>query len=201
MTDRTRERVQALSPPARGNKLPVATLGVLAITGLVTGLQFIFPQLLFWLERTPSAFAQHQWWRLITPLFVHSGGWRQIAFNFPAILIVGIVAERVWGSGRWLILYFACGLIGEIAGYAWQPLGAGASVAGAGLLGSLAIWLLYKGKVAQAYFGGAVILIGAVILVFFRDIHGPPILAGACIGFAMFKAGANEPERPTILTR
>jgi membrane associated rhomboid family serine protease len=182
------------------NNLPVATLGVLAITGIVTGMQFFFPQLLPSVQRTPSAFAQHQWWRLITPLFVHSDGWRQIAFNFPAILIVGILAERVWGSRRWLILYFACGLIGELAGYAWRPYGAGASVAGAGLLGSLAAWLLYKGRPAQAYFGGAVILLGAVALVFARDIHGPPILAGACIGFAMFKAGENERQRRTIVT-
>ncbi len=200
MTDRTPKRIQTLSQPARGSKLPLATLSVLAITGVVTGMQFVFPQLLFWLGRNPSAFAQHQWWRLITPLFVHSDGWRQIAFNFPAILIVGILAERVWGSRRWLILYFACGLIGELAGYAWQPYGAGASVAGAGLLGSLAMWLFYKGKVAQTYFGGAVILIGAVILVFFRDIHGPPVLAGACIAFAMIKAGVNERQRRTIVT-
>jgi len=181
-------------------KLPIATLIVLAITGIVTGMQFVFPQLLFWLERNPSVFDQRQWWRLITPLFVHSGGWRQIAFNFPVILIVGILAERVWGSWRWLILYFVCGLIGELVACAWQPYGAGASVAGGGLLGSLAMWLLYKGRVVQAYLGGTVILIGAVALVFVRDIHGPPILAGACIGFAMSKARGNGRHRPTIVT-
>ena len=121
-----------------------ATISVLVVTAIVTGLQFVFPQLLQNLQRTPSALPEHQWWRLITPLFVHSDGWRQIAFNFPAILIVGVMVERIFGSRRWLVLYFACGLLGEIAGYVWQPFGAGASVAGAGLLGGLAAWLLLK---------------------------------------------------------
>ncbi|MGD0227225.1 MAG: rhomboid family intramembrane serine protease [Terriglobia bacterium] len=176
----------------RSNNQPIATLYVLSITGIVTGLQFGFPQLLPCLERTPSAFAQHQWWRLVTPLFVHDEGWRQIAFNFLSILIVGILAERLWGSRRWLVLYFASGLIGELAGYAWKPLGAGASVAGAGLLGSLAPGSLYKGKLMRARFGGAVILLAAAVLLFSHDLHGPPILAGACLASAMFKAEASK---------
>jgi len=165
-------------------KYPVATISVLAATGLITGLQFVFPQLLQNLERTPSALREHEWWRLVTPLFVHSGGWRQIAFNFPAIVVVGVIVERVFGSYNWLILYFGCGFVGELAGYAWQPFGAGASVAGAGLLGGLAVSLLLK-PVLQARVGAAFVLAGAVILVFLRDIHGPPVLAGAAIAFAI----------------
>lgn len=166
-------------------RFPIATVTVLLVTAVVTGLQFVFPALLPALERTPTALARHDWWRLITPLFVHSDGWRQIAFNFSAILVVGVLAERLWGSVRWLAVYFICGEIGEIAGYAWQPSGAGASIAGAGLLGSLAAWLLLGPKAVQARIGGALILAGAVALTCFRDIHGPPLLAGALFGFAM----------------
>jgi rhomboid protease GluP len=176
-------------------QLPVATISVLMITGVITSLQFVVPRLLPLLERTPTALAQHEWWRLVTPLFVHSDGWRQIAFNFPAILVVGILAERAWGSRRWLTIYFVCGLIGEIAGYAWKPFGAGASVAGAGLLGSLAAWLLDRRRAVQARIGGAVILLGATLLVFFRDLHGPPILAGALLGFAMPRMDENAGRR------
>jgi rhomboid protease GluP len=167
------------------NRMPVATISVLAVTGILTALEFVDPSLLPLLQRTPSALALHQWWRLFTPLFVHSDGPRQIAFNFPAILIVGTLVERIFGPWQWLVIYFTCGLVGEVAGYAWQPSGAGASVAGAGLLGSLALWLLYDRKAIQAKIGGAIILIGALILVYHRDIHGPPILAGALIAFAM----------------
>jgi membrane associated rhomboid family serine protease len=166
-------------------KQPVATVTVLTVTGIVTALQFVFPPLLPLLQRTPSALALHQWWRLFTSLFVHADGLRQIAFNFSAILIVGILVERIFGHLRWLLIYFTCGLVGQFFGYAWQPSGAGASVAGAGLLGSLAFWLLHNGKVVQLKIGGAIILLGALILVYYRDIHGPPILAGALIAFAL----------------
>ena len=173
-------------------KPPIATLAVLSITGVVTGLQFVYRPLLACLERTPAIFSQHQWWRLVTPLFVHDEGWVQIAFNFPSILIVGTLAERIWGSRRWLAVYFICGLVGELAGCAWKPFGAGASLAGAGLLGSLAPWLLYKVELMRAKFGAAVILLGAAVLTFFHDLHGPPILVGACFAFAMLKAQPSE---------
>ena len=58
--------------------------------------------------------------------------------------IVGCIVERIYGPWRWLLFYLAAGLTGEIAGYAWQPQGAGASVAGAGLLGALLTWLVGK---------------------------------------------------------
>jgi len=172
----------------RSKQYPVTTTSVLAATGVLTGLQFAFPEILSVLERTPSAIRKHQWWRLITPLFVHPEGWRQIAFNFTAILVVGVLVERLFGSWRWLVLYFVSGISGEIAGYAWQPMGAGASVAGAGLLGALAVWLMLENRSPKAATGGAFILVGAAILTFARDLHGPPIMIGACMGWAMLRA-------------
>lgn len=177
-------------------KPPLATLSVLALTGIITGLQFAYPQVLTSLERSPSALAQHEYWRLISPLVVHAEGWPQIAFNFTAILIVGTIVERMLGPWRWLLVYFTCGFIGEIAGYAWKPHGAGASVAGAGLLGALGVWLLYLGarKKLRAYFGGAFILVGALALTGMRDLHGPPILAGAALGFFFLRTAKRNAE-------
>jgi rhomboid protease GluP len=168
------------------NKPPLTTILVLAITGLTTSLQLASPRILALLERVPDALARHQWWRLVTPLFVHADGLRQIAFNFTAILIVGVIVERIFGSRLWLLIYFVSGIVGEIAGFVWQPQGAGASVAGAGLLGALAAWLLLINKRPQAIFGAAVILLGAIALTAIRDLHGPPILTGACIAAAAF---------------
>ena len=48
----------------------------------------------------------------------------QIAFNFTAIAIVGTIVERIFGTGRWVILYFVAGIIGQIAGLYWKPTGA-----------------------------------------------------------------------------
>jgi rhomboid protease GluP len=162
-------------------RLPIATISILFVTGTTTGLQFIFPTILPALERTPNALAHHEWWRLVTPLLVHSDGWRQIAFNFLAILVVGVIVERIFGSVRLLVLYGTCGFIGEICGYAWQPTGAGASIAGAGLLGALAFWMIAQNRTPQGRVGGVLILAGAMVLVLFKNIHGPPLIAGACL--------------------
>jgi membrane associated rhomboid family serine protease len=160
---------------------PIATIAILIVTGILTGLQFVFPPILPALERTPTALAQHEWWRLVTPLLVHSDGWKQIAFNFPAILVVGVWVERIFGSGWLLLMYGVCGFVGEICGYAWQASGAGASIAGAGLLGALAFWLIAENRTLRGKVGGALILAGAITLVLLKNIHGPPVIAGACI--------------------
>ncbi len=133
------------------------------------------------------AIKHHQWWRLVTPLFVHPEGWRQIAFNFSSILVLGLLMEPVLGRWRWLVLYFASGFTGEIAGYLWQPVGGGASVAGAGLLGAVAFWLILENRSTQAAIGGAAILLGGTILIIIRDIHGPPIIVGAFLAWALLK--------------
>jgi len=167
---------------------PVLTISVLVVTGTFTALQFAYPPLLAALRRTPDVFSQHEWWRLITPILVHDGGWRQIAFNFSATLIAGWIVERLYSRGQWLVLYFLGALAGEFAGLAWQPYGAGNSVAGAGLLGGIAVWLLTL-KVTQARLGAVVLLGGALVLTVLRDLHGPPFLAGACMGAAMLRRG------------
>lgn len=137
----------------------------------------------------------HEWWRLLTPLLVHADGWKQIAFNFPAILIVGTLVERVVGFWQLVLVYLISGIVGEIAGLAWEPFGAGASVAGAGLLGALALLLAARNKSFPAVFGAIVILGGATILTIAKDIHGPPILVGALLTALSVKRVASP--RPT----
>jgi len=48
--------------------------------------------------------------------------------------------------------------------------------------------------------GGAIILVGGTVLVFVKDLHGPPILAGAFMAWAMRKkmnfSLRHRPERP-----
>jgi membrane associated rhomboid family serine protease len=173
------------------NKFPAATLSILFITGIVTGLQFVYPQVLSGLQRTPTALANREWWRLMTPLLVQNEGWRQVAINFPGLLVIGTLTERVFGSARVLVMYLVCGFVGEIAGYAWQPSGAGSSVAIAGLLGALASYMVGERRPAPMRTGGVVILTGGLILTCFRDLHGPPVLAGACLAFVMSKGPRN----------
>ena len=78
------------------------------------------------LWRDPDALAAGQWWRLVTALFVQNDLWWQIVIVFALIAGIGAFAERVYGPGRWLLLYFGCGVVGQGFGFRWQPYDAGA---------------------------------------------------------------------------
>lgn len=125
-------------------RLPIVTLAVFTVTELCNVLQIFFPQLLGVLRRDPAALQAGQWWRLVTPLLVQSDGWWAAAYVALGILLAGIVVERIYGRLRWLLLYLGGGLVGEVAGYAWDPHGAGSSVGVFGLLGGLLVYACWK---------------------------------------------------------
>ncbi len=116
-------------PPTRKSNFPATTLFLLVAIGIPSILQFFFPALLTTLQRDYERFLNGDWWRLISPLFVQDGGIIGTIFNLISLALVGSVAERIW-SGRWMLLVFLVGgIFGEIVGFAWQPIGAGNSVA------------------------------------------------------------------------
>jgi rhomboid protease GluP len=179
-------------------KLPKLTASVLLLTGLLTGLQFVIPGLLGALQRTPMTRSSHEWWRLITPFFINRGTWKEITFNLVSLAIVGTIAERVWGRRRWLAFYLLGGFVGESAGLAWKPDGAGSSVATCGLLGALSVWMLFRLKTWPARFGAMFIILGALALTAIRDLHGPPLLAGACLaGVILWRESPRQKPEPT----
>jgi membrane associated rhomboid family serine protease len=59
----------------------------------------------FWFPRN-EYFA---WWQLVTYMFMH-GGIAHIFFNMFALVSFGLLLERQWGSGRFLLFYFLCGI-------------------------------------------------------------------------------------------
>jgi membrane associated rhomboid family serine protease len=63
-----------------------------------------------------NLFALHTWqsplfkpWQFITYMFLH-GSIGHIFFNMYALWLFGSVLENLWGSKRFLIFYFVCGL-------------------------------------------------------------------------------------------
>lgn len=164
-------------------RIPVATIAILVVTVILTGLQFVYPQVLDTLRRNPTALAAGEWWRMVTPLFVHSDGWLQILFNLIGIIVAAPFVERFYGSLYFLVLYFIPGLVGEITGYMWEPTGAGASVGLAGLVGSIFALALWKPAPFPPLTRilGAVGLLAALLLTLLSNHHGPPLLAGALL--------------------
>jgi membrane associated rhomboid family serine protease len=173
------------NPPPRS--IPIATIVVLSLTAIVSIVQFYQPGLLDLLGRRPGALAAREWWRLVTPLFVHSAGWPHLLLNVAWIAFVGTVVERRLGKCRWLILYFAPGSIGEVIALRWKPHGGGASLGGSGLVGALCAWLLVGAAHLpwRIRIWGPLGLAVALVLAFRQEIHGPPMLIGAGLAALM----------------
>lgn len=116
---------------------PVLTIVGLLLIAVFMVLQAVEPFVLAALRRDLPAVQAGEWWRLLSPLLVQSDGWPQFAFNFAGLAILGAAIERRCGRWWWLALVLAGAAAGEAAGYAWDPHGAGSSVAVCGLLGGL----------------------------------------------------------------
>lgn len=84
--------------------------------------------------------AQGQYWRLITATFLHAN-LIHIFFNGYALFALGPESERIYGTGRFLALYFLAGLGGSVASYLFSPApSVGASGAIFGLIGGLGVF-------------------------------------------------------------
>jgi len=86
---------------------------------------------------------QGEWWRFVMPIFLHVGI-LHFAMNTMVLLDFGPRVESTYGSPRFLFIYIATGIFGNVASVVWNlywsrgyGLGAGASGALCGLLGVL----------------------------------------------------------------
>jgi hypothetical protein len=126
---------------------------------------------------------------------VHSDGWSQIVADFAGIAIVGPVVERRFGSLRWLTLYFVAGLSAEIISYAWEPYGAGSSIALCGLIGGLFADLIRRRRLVWPI--ALMYALGLVAALIGLDLGGSiaaaigGVIAGSVLGLLVRR---NTPE-------
>jgi membrane associated rhomboid family serine protease len=166
---------------------PWTTLLITVAIGLPTTLQFFFPRILLMLRRDAAAFWAGEWWRVITPLFVQDGGVTGSVFNLVSLLVVGSIAEFLWGSRRWLILFFLGGVASEAVSLAWQPIGAGNSVANFCLAASVAVVCLAYKPLRLERLGAGLTLGAGLWLLVLRNNHGAAIAVGAIIGWVLIR--------------
>src|SRR5512147_2726565 len=128
----------------RAFRTPQTTLFLLLLIAIPTTLQFFFPVLLPLFERNTARFLSGEWWRIITPIFFQDGGISGAIFNLVSLALVGFVAEQYWDSRNMLMIFFAGGIVGNLIGLAWQPIGAGNSGANFSLAASMALICLLR---------------------------------------------------------
>jgi rhomboid protease GluP len=83
-----------------------------------------------------SVFEQHQWWRLITAMFLH-GGLIHIGFNMMSLMQFGPALEELYGSPRFLFLYTVTGAVGFFFSALGGHFSLGASGALLGIIGAI----------------------------------------------------------------
>jgi rhomboid protease GluP len=95
----------------------------------------------------PATVGAHQWWRLLTSMFLHFGI-IHIGFNMYVLYQIGPFIETIFGRLRYLLIYFIAGLAGSFVSVSFHPdsVGAGASGAIFGLYGAVFGFLLLERK-------------------------------------------------------
>jgi rhomboid protease GluP len=149
-------------------------------------------------------FVQHQWWRLVTAMFLH-GGLIHIGFNMMSLMQLGPALEELYGSARYLFLYVVTGAFGFLTSVFFGNFSLGASTA---LLGLVGVMLAITTKRGGSYMRELRSrLISSVVILFIIGFSGLGIdnyghFGGLVAGFALGKLFAdrqplNSSERRT----
>src|SRR5580704_1118960 len=153
-------------------------------------------------ERYLPGIANGEWWRLITPMFLHLG-LMHLLFNSAALYQIGPMVEESYGSGKFVFVYILTGLVGNFGSYIFRFEGAGASGAIYGLIGIAAVYG-YKigGTFGRALMKQMLVWAGigmALSLVFHWDYvnHACGMATGAALGYAL-ESGAPSTARSAM---
>jgi rhomboid protease GluP len=142
----------------------------------------------------PSIFYGHQWWRLVTAMFLH-GGLIHIGFNMMALMQFGPALEELYGSARYLFLYVVTGAFGFLVSAGFGKFSIGASGA---LLGLVGVMLALTTKRGGAYMRDLKSrLLTSVVVLFVLGFSGMGMdnyahAAGLASGFALGKLFADR---------
>jgi rhomboid protease GluP len=81
-----------------------------------------------------------EWWRIVTPIFLHAG-LLHFFFNSYVLLQLGPIVEGIFGTSRFWVIYLSCGLAGSMASQLPRDIiTIGASGAVMGLIGLLLVY-------------------------------------------------------------
>jgi len=139
-----------------------------------------------------------EWWRLITPIFLHAG-LLHFVFNSFLLLQLGPLAEEVYGTRRFWVVYLACGIAGNAASQLPRVvITVGASGAIMGLIGLLLVHGYRSGSVlgqGMKQLAVRLLIYSLILNLFFRIDHinhAGGFAAGALAGLVVPPARAGS---------
>ncbi|WP_400242381.1 rhomboid family intramembrane serine protease [Niallia sp. JL1B1071] len=150
-----------------------------------------------WGAKVNYLIAVGEWWRLITPIFLHIG-FLHLVMNSFALYYVGPLIERIFGNSRFFIIYLFAGFSGVFASYLFSPsLSAGASGAIFGCFGALLYFAWQFPKLFFRVMGWNVIIIIIINLIFGFTIQGIDNAGhiGGLVGGFLATAIVNFPKK------
>ncbi|PJK15778.1 rhomboid family intramembrane serine protease [Chryseomicrobium excrementi] len=133
--------------------------------------------------------AEGEYWRLITPIFLH-GGFMHLLFNMFSLFLFGPELERLAGRARFLTIYFLSGLTGTVASFLFEDAmytHLGASGAIYGIFGAFAALVYYTRNVLPQLKQIILPIIGIGIIMTFvtPNINITAHLGGLVMGFLL----------------
>ncbi|WP_050615770.1 rhomboid family intramembrane serine protease [Bacillus testis] len=138
-----------------------------------------------------------EWWRFITPMFIHIG-FLHLLMNSLALFYIGSEVERIYGSARFVLVYLFAGFAGVLASFVMSPtLSAGASGAIFGCFGALLFFGIVKPKLFLRTMGMNIIVLILINLAFGFTVSGIDNSGhiGGLIGGFLAAAAVGVPKK------
>lgn len=154
---------------------------------VITNLPIIGDQLFLLGIGSNYLIADGEWWRYITPMFLH-GGLLHLLFNMFSLYLFGPELEKLTGKVRFLTIYFIAGLFGTIVTFLLQDsmyTHVGASGAIYGIFGAFGALVYYaRNTMPQLKQIIIPIIVISVIMTFLQpNINITAHLSGLAVGF------------------
>ncbi|GGA68401.1 rhomboid family intramembrane serine protease [Ornithinibacillus halotolerans] len=144
-----------------------------------------------------------EWWRIVTSMFLHIG-LLHFASNMLFLYFFGSLAERIYGSVRFLIIYMLAGVGGGVASFALVTnLSAGASGALYGLFGAFLYFGIFHKRIFFQTIGTNILfLLGINIILGFSmpQLDVTAHFGGLIAGFVA-SAIVHFPKKKNIMTQ
>ncbi|WP_018932009.1 rhomboid family intramembrane serine protease [Gracilibacillus lacisalsi] len=158
------------------------------VVGIVPGLgEWIYSTGIGWNFKI----SQGEYWRLVTPIFLHAG-FGHILFNSFSLILFAPALEQMLGKVKFLIVYFTAGIAANILTYIVEPnpmyTHVGASGAIFGLFGLYLFMVFFEKRLIDPQNARLILIISVIglVMTFFRaNINVAGHLFGFIAGFAL----------------